>query len=82
MKLVVDSLISCTKVTEATQKWAESRRDAVLGLTDVCRVLGLGSGFINYVEDIREALLECLEEYTVDMRGDIGAWVREASMTG
>lgn len=82
MQLVIQSLIDCTKVTESTSKWAEARRDAVIGLTEVCQTLCLGSGLDNFVPDIRAALLECLSEYTVDMRGDIGAWVREASMTG
>ncbi|XP_045447141.1 tubulin-specific chaperone D [Melitaea cinxia] len=82
MQLVIQSLIDCTKVTESTSKWAEARRDAVIGLTEVCQTLCLGSGLDKFVPDIRAALLECLSEYTVDMRGDIGAWVREASMTG
>ncbi|XP_064071358.1 tubulin-specific chaperone D [Vanessa tameamea] len=82
MQLVIQSLIDATKVTEGTSKWAEARRDAVIGLTEVCQTLGLGGGLDKFVPDIRAALLECLSEYTVDMRGDIGAWVREASMTG
>ncbi|XP_052740499.1 tubulin-specific chaperone D [Bicyclus anynana] len=82
MQLVIQSLIDCTKVTEVTLTWAEARRDAVVGLTEVCQTLGLGSGLERFVGEMRTALLECLSEYTVDMRGDIGAWVREASMTG
>ncbi|CAH2247306.1 jg15470 [Pararge aegeria aegeria] len=82
MQLVIQSLIDCTKVTEGTQTWAEARRDAVVGLTEVCQTLGLGCGLERHVCEMRTALLECLSEYTVDMRGDIGAWVREASMTG
>jgi hypothetical protein len=34
------------------------------------------------LEDIYGCLLEGLTEYTMDSRGDIGAWVREAAMTG
>ncbi|KAL0832793.1 hypothetical protein ABMA28_000957 [Loxostege sticticalis] len=81
-QLIIHSLIECTKVTEATQKWAEGRRDAVMGLTDVCQTQGIVGGVEKYAGEIVEALLECLAEYTIDMRGDIGAWVREASMTG
>lgn len=79
---MVQSLIDCTKVTESTQKWAEARRDAVIGLTEVCQTVGIVNGVEKYIGEIVEALLDCLQEYTVDMRGDIGAWVREASMTG
>ncbi|XP_013165027.1 PREDICTED: tubulin-specific chaperone D [Papilio xuthus] len=82
LPLVIRSLIECTRVTEATQKWAESRRDAVIGLTEVCHTQGIVDGVEKYVEEIIDALLACLSEYTIDMRGDIGAWVREASMTG
>ncbi|KAL4707948.1 hypothetical protein ACJJTC_013739, partial [Scirpophaga incertulas] len=82
LPMVVQSLIDCSKVTETTQKWAESRRDAVLGLTEVCQTQGIVDGVEKYIGNILQALLDCLSEYTVDMRGDIGAWVREASMTG
>lgn len=81
-QLIIQSLIDCSKVTEGTQKWAESRRDAVIGLTEVCLTQGIVGGVEKHVGQIVEALLECLAEYTIDMRGDIGAWVREASMTG
>lgn len=79
---MIRSLIECSKVTESTQKWAEARRDAVVGLTDVCQTVGVVNGVEDYVGEIVEALLGCLAEYTVDLRGDIGAWVREASMAG
>ncbi|XP_063893170.1 tubulin-specific chaperone D [Helicoverpa armigera] len=79
---VIQSLIDCTKLTEGTQKWAEGRRDAVVGLTEVCQTQGIVGGVEDYVGDIVAALLDSLSEYTIDMRGDIGAWVREASMTG
>ncbi|KAF9823451.1 hypothetical protein SFRURICE_008903 [Spodoptera frugiperda] len=82
LSLVIQSLINCTKVTEGTQKWAEARRDAVVGLTEVCQTQGIVGGVRDYVAGIIHALLDCLAEYTIDMRGDIGAWVREASMTG
>ena len=29
-----------------------------------------------------ECYLRCLDDYTIDRRGDVGAWVREAAMTG
>uniref|UniRef100_A0A6Q2WXQ2 Tubulin-specific chaperone D n=1 Tax=Esox lucius TaxID=8010 RepID=A0A6Q2WXQ2_ESOLU len=33
------------------------------------------------VSMIYRALLDCLSDYTLDSRGDVGAWVREAAMT-
>lgn len=82
LPIVIKSLIDCTKLAEGTQKWAEARRDAVVGLTEVCQTQGIVNGVEKYVGEIVAALLDCLSEYTIDMRGDIGAWVREASMTG
>jgi len=37
---------------------------------------------LSHYEHIYECFLEGLAEYTLDSRGDIGAWVREAAMTG
>lgn len=42
-------------------------------------VLDLTDEMLNRICD---SLLNGLKEYTLDNRGDIGAWVREASMTG
>lgn len=69
-------------MTDTTVKWAEARRDAVIGLTEVCQTVGVIDGVESVVGQIIEAFLDCLSEYTTDLRGDIGAWVREASMTG
>ena len=35
-----------------------------------------------YIERLYECYLLALKEYTKDSRGDIGAWVREAAMSG
>lgn len=32
--------------------------------------------------EVLEALLEGMQDYTSDSRGDVGAWVREAAMLG
>jgi len=34
------------------------------------------------VPDLYDCYLLALKEYTIDSRGDIGAWVREAAMIG
>lgn len=70
-----------------TVNWAESRRDCVKSLTNVIQTLGFD--VVCKVEVIDgqstlDTLFDCflltLNEYTVDNRGDIGAWVREATM--
>lgn len=35
-----------------------------------------------YIQNLYDCYLLALKEYTIDSRGDIGAWVREAAMTG
>lgn len=35
-----------------------------------------------YFNKVVDCFLKALDEYTLDNRGDIGAWVREAAMTG
>lgn len=35
-----------------------------------------------FVSDLYDCYLLALKEYTIDSRGDIGAWVREAAMNG
>eukprot|EP00249_Psilotum_nudum_P020538 c27747_g1_i1 orf=323-4195(+) len=74
---------------------AETRVNAVRGLTAVCNcIFKAGKGFFlsrvtgnkSPISVIREQVIECLlnalEDYAVDNRGDVGSWVREASMEG
>ena len=77
---------------------AETRVNAVCGLTAVCEML-----FARPVESINSAgaddmahkapkailreqvmkvLINALDDYAVDNRGDVGSWVREAAMDG
>ncbi|XP_017771538.1 PREDICTED: tubulin-specific chaperone D [Nicrophorus vespilloides] len=82
---ILQSLLDAAVINAATVKWAESRRDAIKALTSICVTLNeeLDSAVgEDYLKKIYEALLAGLTEYTVDNRGDIGAWVREVSMLG
>ncbi|XP_060524658.1 tubulin-specific chaperone D [Cylas formicarius] len=82
---VIDALTESSKITPATLKWAESRRDAVKALTMISSTMigELGGNFGDHViSRIYETFFEGLKDYTQDKRGDIGAWVREASVTG
>jgi len=39
LNVVIVALIQCSKITELTTKWSESRRDALKALTSVCRTV-------------------------------------------
>lgn len=82
---ILETLISVTYITSETLKWAESRRDAVKAITSICVTLDEDIGK-DLSDDLLHKIFECflngLKEYTLDNRGDIGAWMREASMTG
>lgn len=60
--------------------WSESRRDSVKALGNVVKTVGVENFSDEQLKKIFDCLLEALEEYTTDNRGDVGAWVREASM--
>lgn len=67
-----------------TANWAESRRDSIKALGNVIQTVGFSENIIsaNVLDKVFECLLLGLQEYTIDDRGDIGAWVRESSMNG
>lgn len=66
-----------------TAIWAESRRDSVKAISKVVATFGFeDAGCLEVLDDVFVCLLRALLEYTVDDRGDIGAWVREAAMNG
>ncbi|XP_048512674.1 tubulin-specific chaperone D [Athalia rosae] len=83
-KDMIQALVKCTHISEQTLKWAESRREAFHSLTMVCQTLGVeeSNTWEPYAQDLYDCYLLALGEYTIDSRGDIGAWVREAAMTG
>ena len=66
-----------------TIKWSEARRDSIKALTSIMTKMELqGESAKKLVDATFQCFLTGLEEYTSDNRGDIGAWVREASMKG
>lgn len=78
---VVCGLIKCSRITPGSEKWVESRKEAIKAITAAAETLGFEeSGFLKHMEDIVECLICGLQDYTVDDRGDTGAWVREASL--
>ncbi|PNF44134.1 Tubulin-specific chaperone D [Cryptotermes secundus] len=86
LHMVIPALIQCSKITESTVRWSETRRDALKALISICSTVSgendLGSELTKHLDDIYGCLLEGLAEYTMDGRGDIGSWVREAAITG
>ncbi|CAN1345940.1 Tubulin-folding cofactor D [Linum perenne] len=74
---------------------AEARVNAVKGLISVCKTLSQArklpemspeqddlSLYHLMKNEVMISLLSALEDYSVDNRGDVGSWVREAAMEG
>ncbi|KAF9121044.1 hypothetical protein BGW39_010898 [Mortierella sp. 14UC] len=64
---------------------AESRRNAVNSMTNIIKVLGTDyKRVISHTlsNKILKMYFRGLEDYSVDHRGDVGSWIREASMQG
>lgn len=74
---------------------AEARVNAVKGLISVCETLVNGrentatsfiendfSLFILIKNEVMMSLFKALDDYSVDNRGDVGSWVREAALDG
>uniref|UniRef100_A0A673ZBF4 Tubulin-specific chaperone D n=1 Tax=Salmo trutta TaxID=8032 RepID=A0A673ZBF4_SALTR len=68
--------------------FTEARRDAAKAMAQVCVTAGVSAQGSSdsvvcegNVSAVYRALLDCMTDYTLDSRGDVGAWVREAAMT-
>ncbi|XP_046831392.1 tubulin-specific chaperone D [Vespa crabro] len=84
VKDIIEALIQCTSISDDTLKWAESRKEALHSLTMIIQTLNINEADVwqVFAPQIYNCYLFALKEYTIDSRGDIGAWVREAAMTG
>ncbi|KAI9842650.1 MAG: hypothetical protein M1837_007017 [Sclerophora amabilis] len=67
---VIETLISATK----EGKDVETRVAAVQSLANGI----IGQGVVT--SDIAEVLICCLDDYTIDSRGDVGSWLRYAAL--
>ncbi|CAN8280534.1 unnamed protein product [Cochlearia groenlandica] len=84
--------IACRIEVNPEDRDAEARVNAVKGLTSVCQTLTkeTDSGFetsdlsvlILIKTEVMDTLLKALDDYSVDNRGDVGSWVREAAIHG
>uniref|UniRef100_A0A669Q3V7 Tubulin-specific chaperone D n=1 Tax=Phasianus colchicus TaxID=9054 RepID=A0A669Q3V7_PHACC len=88
LQQVLEGLRKVTLITPRDVSFAESRRDALIAIAEICQTVGVkGEGsqeeFIckDNVAQIYATLLNCVTDYTTDSRGDVGGWVREAAMT-
>ncbi|KAM4691322.1 tubulin-specific chaperone D [Rhinophrynus dorsalis] len=89
LKQVLEGLRRVTCISGKDVSFAESRRDALKAVAQVCKTVGVkadGSATEVVCSEniplIYNTLLNCMNDYTTDSRGDVGAWVREAAMTG
>ncbi|XP_062871978.1 tubulin-specific chaperone D [Trichomycterus rosablanca] len=86
---VLEGLQEACRITEKEEGFPEARRDAATALAQVFLTVGVCFQASpdcalckNNVTGVFEALLGCMNNYTTDSRGDVGAWVRAAAMSG
>ena len=72
---------------------AETRRNAIESLVNVCETVGVEKEVQHemfpvvgmnkeQIEKVFECLLSCMNDYNTDRRGDVGSWSRIAAMKG
>ncbi|XP_074350535.1 tubulin-folding cofactor D isoform X2 [Apium graveolens] len=95
-KSVLSKLCSSCAVEEKPEdRDAEARVNAVKGLVSACKTLCDTKGCSQFLpekdivslylmirNEVMQSLLGALEDYSVDNRGDVGSWIREAAMHG
>ncbi|CAL4236462.1 unnamed protein product, partial [Meganyctiphanes norvegica] len=85
---IISALISGLDFTSANCTWALARKSIVLAMAKLITAVGIlpdadaSTGVCrSNINVIYKALINALDDYTMDRRGDVGAWVREASLT-
>ncbi|XP_063473164.1 tubulin-specific chaperone D isoform X3 [Symphalangus syndactylus] len=87
LQQVLTGLRAVTHTSPEAVNFAESRRDGLKAIARICQTVGVKAGAPDEavcrenVSQIYCALLGCMDDYTTDSRGDVGAWVRKAAMT-
>ncbi|TRY90297.1 hypothetical protein DNTS_012375 [Danionella cerebrum] len=85
---ILTGLQAVCRVPEKEDSLTEARRDAATAMSQVCLTAGVCvSGSPDQalceanVRPVYEALLGCMNDYSMDSRGDVGGWVRKAAMS-
>ncbi|KAL6565863.1 hypothetical protein OROHE_004918 [Orobanche hederae] len=86
---------SCRIEDNPDDRDAEARVNSVKGLVSVCETLTEAEKFGGFFSredglalfdfirnEVMSSLFKALDDYSTDNRGDVGSWVREASMDG
>ncbi|CAN0889879.1 Tubulin-folding cofactor D [Linum grandiflorum] len=86
---------SCAIEDNPDDRDAEARVNAVKGLISVCKTLSQARKLVEMSpeqddlslyhlmkNEVMISLVRALDDYSVDNRGDVGSWVREAAMEG
>ncbi|KAL0073909.1 armadillo-type protein [Phycomyces blakesleeanus] len=85
LHVVIEKLCFATRKQKDEQyaNDAAAKRNAVIGLTNILKGLGDRLKEVISLEEFKLILFTletCLTDYSIDQRGDVGSWVRVASM--
>eukprot|EP00111_Clytia_hemisphaerica_P015498 TCONS_00045761-protein len=76
LKEVLQGLMECALVENVDSvdagPFAESRREAVHSMLKVIQTTGVDDK--SQLSDVLDCLFQCTDDYTIDSRGDVGAW--------
>ncbi|XP_054616149.1 tubulin-specific chaperone D [Dunckerocampus dactyliophorus] len=88
LKQILEGLRWMHAACQSEGRFPEARRDAVRAVAQVCIKAGVcASGppasvlCSDNIAEVYSVLLDSMDDYSMDSRGDVGAWVREAAMS-
>lgn len=88
MTQILNGLQQMCIVSQKEGNFTEARRDAIKAIAQLCVKAGVcvescpeSSLCSENIPEVYDVLLNSMNDYTTDSRGDVGAWVREAAMT-
>nr|XP_045015131.1 tubulin-specific chaperone D [Jaculus jaculus] len=88
LQQVLEGLRAVTCISPKDVSFAEARRDSLKAISRICQTVGVKADSApseavcrENVCEVYATLLDCMNDYTTDSRGDVGTWVREAAMT-